>query len=683
MSEPISEPVSPITASGDRFPMESGESELGDQEYLSIRSQPNDPQMPPDDSTSKHEEKSITVQSISGELELRMEPTDPLQPPDQHDRRSVTIYDQLRMRDLVVMAFGSFYTLLVLGFLWFLWNGQDNIPFWRWLVLKSYVQSTVTFSSAILRTIIGAQSSLATSMLAAIIMETLGFSLKQSPFLSIQRSNGGLPFNLLGRRYFLGHAKVISFLTILLSFTTIAAYLTSTALIADFKVISTPGYPVDGQTLYSISDMALLGDEPVYTSYRPANFPAFAEYSEPAVVNSSEQETDDTGPTLRAILPISSTSTRESLSNYSGYATLLNSHIVCVKPLIQNLTFESRQEYGGARFKPLISGRISLGKVPSGIMFDPDAAGDFVTQLPYVSTPRGPTQPITFICQLAPSRLIPDEWPISMCVAGNRLNYTNYFLDEGRLNILGTRATSLLNEVILLDPLSYVMVNYSGVPPQSNSNLTTFRIDGNNWTEIEGDSPTWRTFEVPSTYPSFTSISISYCFSHFVGIDAAISANSSTPRIEPKLSKSNTSYALDASQVVRQLGADGVKRSLNDRGILSLQWSSFWSAGTATATTTGLDGTYGFGMQANSFTPPFLGPPLDIHSYISDYEGSSVSATWGLCTNCMNNITDDNTFGIHSALSSIFQTSIINSGSVATALQALFTVVNMMQYYDR
>jgi hypothetical protein len=112
MSEPISEPVSPITASGDRFPMESGESELGDQEYLSIRSQPNDPQMPPDDSTSKHEEKSITVQSISGELELRMEPTDPLQPPDQHDRRSVTIYDQLRMRDLVVMAFGSFIRCL-------------------------------------------------------------------------------------------------------------------------------------------------------------------------------------------------------------------------------------------------------------------------------------------------------------------------------------------------------------------------------------------------------------------------------------------------------------------------------------------------------------------------------------------------------------------------------------------
>jgi hypothetical protein len=681
MSEPISEPVSPITELGDHFSMECEESELNAQEDVSIRSKSNDPQKPPDNSISKYEETSITVQPINDEQELDMEPTDPLQPPYQHERRLISIYEQLGMWDLVMTAFGSLYALLVLGFLWFLWGGHDNIPFWKWLVLNNYVQKTVTLSLAFLRTIIGAQSSLATSMLAAIIMETLGFTLKQSAFLSIQRSSGGQPLKLLEVRYFLDHSKVVFSLTVLLSFTTTAAYLTSTALISDFKVIPTPAYPVDMQILCSLSNRSLLGDEPVYSNYRPANFPIFAEYSEPAVGNSDEQEIDDTGPTLRALLPIPSPSIRENLNNYTGYATLLNNHVVCVKPLIQNLTFESRKEDGLALIKPLISGQISLGKVPSGIMFDPDAF-DFIAPSPILNSTRGPTQSITFICEMAPHQLVADEWPISMCVAGNMLNYTRYNVDSGRLNILGTRATSLLNETILFDSLSYVMVNYSGVPPQLHTNLTSFRIEGNNWTEIEGDWPTWRTFEAPSTYPDFKTVSISYCFSHFASIDAPISANSSTPNMEPTLSKSNTSSILDSDQVVSQLGADGASRSLNDRGILSLQKADSWATYTGTMTTTALDGTYGFGMQANHFTPLLYGP-LNIGYYQEDYEGSPVSATWGLCTNCMTSWTDDNAFGIHMALSSIFQTSIRTSGSVATALQALFTVVNMMQYYDR
>lgn len=427
--------------------------------------------------------------------------------------------------------------------------------------------------------------------------------------------------------------------------------------------------------------MSLFAEEPVYSDYRPANFPVFAEYSE-LVPQSNESEVDDTGPTVRAILPISSSSVRETLVNYTGYGTLLNSHVVCMKPRIENLIFESRQESGLEYFKPLISGSIALEETPPGITFDSDVV-NFITEVP-TNANRGPNELITFICQMASSSsLLADEWPISMCVAGNRLNYTDGFLDSGRLNILGTRASSLLNENILFDPLSYVMVNYSGVPPQSNSNKTTFRIASDNWTEIEGGWPTWRTFRAPSTYPEFNMVSISYCFSHFAAIDTTFSANSSTLKTEPMLSKSNTSSTpLDASDVLRQLGADGIRRSHNDRGILSLQKSNDWTTYTGTTTTTALDGTYGFGMSRNHFTPPVY-EPLDIGYFLTDYEARPLTGTWGLCTNCMVGATDDNTFGIHMALASVFQTSIKATGSVATALQALFTVVNMMQYLDR
>jgi hypothetical protein len=568
-----------------------------------------------------------------------------------------------------------------MAFLWFLWAGHEGIPFWKWLVLENYVQKTVTLASASLRIIVAAQSCLATSMLASIIMETLGFSLKRSAFLSLQRSNGGLPFKLMEVRYFLRQAKLLSCLIALLSLTTLAAYLTSTALIADFEVVSIPGYPINPEISYSLGNMSLFAEEPNYSHYRPANFPVFAEYSELAPQNNGN-EVDDTGPTVRAILPISSPSVRETLVNYNGYGTLLNSHVVCVKPRIENLTFESRQESGLQYFKPLISGSITLEEMPPGIMFDPDAV-DFITEVPSYAR-RGPTELITFICQMASSSsMLADEWPVSMCVAGNRLNYTNAFLDSGRLNILGTRATSMLSESILFDPLSYVMVNYSGVPPQSNSNRTTFRIAGNNWTEITGGWPTWRTFQAPSIYTGFNTVSISYCFSHFAAIDTTFSANSSTLKTEPTLSKSNTSSTpLDARDVLRQLGADGIKRSHNDRGILSLQKSNDWIIYSGTTTTMALDGSYGFGMKRNHFTPPIY-KPLDIGSFLADYTGPPLTETWGLCTNCMVGTTDDNTFGIHMALSSIFQTSIKASGSVATALQALFTVVNMMQYSDR
>lgn len=248
---------------------------------------------------------------------------------------------------------------------------------------------------------------------------------------------------------------------------------------------------MNGNFSYTLYNKKLLGDEPTYTSYRPANFPVFAEYSEPTPNNYTQHNVDDTGPFVRALLPIPSPSAREQLHSFSGYGTLLNSHVVCVQPLIRNLTFESRPHGESYRFKPLTSGEIAIGDLPPGVLFDPSAA-DFLGQIPTFNgtgskakeAQRGPDNFVSFLYQMAPtSQSSENESPISMCVAGNRLEYNNTFFDPGRLPILGTRSTSLFNESILLDPLSYVLVYYRGAPPMSTRINSTIVIRDGGWNE--------------------------------------------------------------------------------------------------------------------------------------------------------------------------------------------------------
>ncbi len=130
--------------------------------------------------------------------------------------------------------------------------------------------------------------------------------------------------------------------------------------------------------------------------------------------------------------------------------------------------------------------------------------------------------------------------------------------------------------------------------------------------------------------------------------------------------------ALHTDEVLRQLGADGMQTSLPERGVLSLEKSNAWAnfvLGSDDNFTQALDGTYGFGMIQGSGLAA----------------GETVGTTWAMCTNCgiSPRNADTNTTGISAALSSIFQSSVQTTYSPATALQAMFTVLNMMQYYDR
>jgi hypothetical protein len=89
-------------------------------------------------------------------------------------------------------------------------------------------------------------------------------------------------------------------------------------------------------------------------------------------------------------------------------------------------------------------------------------------------------------------------------------------------------------------------------------------------------------------------------------------------------------------------------------------------------TTAVLDGSFGF-----------------IEMTIQENTDPRSNLTWGLCSYCGLYESHDSgdlaykTKSINIKLAAIFQAALLQSNSPATALQALFTIANFMQYYDR
>lgn len=275
---------------------------------------------------------------------------------------------------------------------------------------------------------------------------------------------------LLRGGIFKGDVWLLHVLLILLTFTTIASQFTSTGLVTDLGLAPVFGSPVPGQATYSTnySRMELIQDyEPDYTRNMPPIYPTFAEYTEPS---GDPLVDDDTGPTMRAILPISSPSIRETISNFSGVGTLLNSRVVCMKPTLKDVTLfngagETQMDH------PYLRGSISIGgsegsPLPPGLTFTnyTGVTGE---------TAASPFNWVNFTCFLATARPDNVEWPISMCIAGNYYanpNITGGGSDGGgRSAIHGLRASSLLSNDLLLDPLSYILLNYTGKLPNAHS----------------------------------------------------------------------------------------------------------------------------------------------------------------------------------------------------------------------
>ncbi|KAH7025120.1 uncharacterized protein B0I36DRAFT_434616 [Microdochium trichocladiopsis] len=212
---------------------------------------------------------------------------------------------------------------------------QPGSVTWRRLALDAYAAQSVTLSGVLIRTALGILAPPTTSMIAAIVLERRGVALDALLPISITRYSNSGALSLI--HLFLSPSTLggfYTFLITLLFLLTLAAQFSSTLLVLDLQPVPVMNFSRTVTFPYSANmthpNVALSGDTLDYYKHRPDVFGIFAEYSEPTATETDG--VDDTGATVRALLPLTSQPERERVRNFQGMAKVLDARVACVRP---------------------------------------------------------------------------------------------------------------------------------------------------------------------------------------------------------------------------------------------------------------------------------------------------------------------------------------------------------------
>lgn len=240
-------------------------------------------------------------------------------------------------------------SLVVLNWAWF--NSQDDKT-WRGLITSGWLPRTIALCSLVIRWSVSFQATIATSMLAAIVLERHGISLERLATVSIIRHSNTGPLDLAQQILLTEPSSfrnlrlvVLKACVVLLLLTSILLQFTSTVLLSDLTQDNLPGSVNRIDSLFTFSpnqtylEFPQTADAaPYYASDNLADFPDFAEYSE---AMTPDWSMSDTGPSFRAFLPIPQQDDREDLLKYQGKATVVDTRVVCFAPTFINPGFSA------------------------------------------------------------------------------------------------------------------------------------------------------------------------------------------------------------------------------------------------------------------------------------------------------------------------------------------------------
>ncbi|KAK9445365.1 hypothetical protein VB005_00474 [Metarhizium brunneum] len=254
-------------------------------------------------------------------------------------------WQRFGLMSFIILLLGSAILLLVLLILWILWKssmraadgGPAETP-WVYIFRANRATTLVALCTAGLRTVIGLQSSVATGMLAGIILETIGAPLLKAPFYSIIRAVSIAPSNLLpavrsrpkDTLSFLVYTLVV--LEVLL---TVASQFLSAILTTDFAEGTFADINNYTDVRIFVHERGRLNINTKYWELPPASSWTFAESSESFTKGASF---DDTGHTYRAFLPFEEEAHRTKLRKFRGPAHVIDHRVVCATPSLRNLS---------------------------------------------------------------------------------------------------------------------------------------------------------------------------------------------------------------------------------------------------------------------------------------------------------------------------------------------------------
>lgn len=551
------------------------------------------------------------------------------------------LLESLSPMSIWIYALG--YTLIAgtIAFLIFLWSSDATNFVWHQIALTGWIPKCISLASSVLRVSITLQAGTATSMSAALLLQQFDVRLPHAAAISMMRwENSGphaLGFLIL-RNFNTGRNPLIYSIILMMTLTTTVSQFTSTLLLTDIHQSLT----ISNQNTSSIPSELDYKDASInnfknfpapYWSITPNIFPTFAEYH---VASEQEDTIHDTGPTFRAFLPLNDQSQRSSLHEYAGAATVLDARAICVKPKLKFSVNFTGSYYDSSFFKESIQLVGSVG---------PDT-----TLNSYFEHPE---QFLAFNCS-APfgSNAFPDsgnlsssEWQLTVCalpsetvypdgIYQNGAGYTNPFL------IFNTSGDFEAWYEASLDP---------------------------NWTEETAHNQSyseWAIFTSNATPLTRTlnkaKFAASLCFAPMSGTTFNITAWGGKSHVEARFNWNFSTGAYDTQGIRFSLGATSRPGSLSDRGHLQMERFS-WQT---------------LSNDAPSYNSAAFSDPL---SRINIGNQSTY-----FCSSCFNgqSFSVNNFLQACPAVSAIFNDVVRYTGHPALALQASFTVVSGVSYYN-
>ncbi|KAK7918085.1 hypothetical protein PG985_009959 [Apiospora marii] len=275
-------------------------------------------------------------------------------------RQPRPFWHRVGARGLLVASIGS---LLLIGsalFLCYIWreasearNSEGGGPSlaWQYIVFRGWITRAVTITATVMRSVVAAQATMITAMVAAIIIESIGVRPFHLPFMSMARTATQSPVTLATSistsfRVSPGTIHVPLILLVAACLLTLGSQLTSTILLSDFgdaniaKPAELTNHLVSARTPTTL-------EEPWKSP--PQAFWRFAEHRE---TNKDDQQKlphlADTGRTLRAALPWIDKRSRVNLRSYEGVAGVWDARFVCHSPKLTNASFLVESATSGA-----------------------------------------------------------------------------------------------------------------------------------------------------------------------------------------------------------------------------------------------------------------------------------------------------------------------------------------------
>lgn len=577
---------------------------------------------------------------------------------------------------LCILSLGTVVTLAALGLLTYLWqtsmrarDGQDTGKgLWHLIVSSDWTSITVTLSAAAIRVCLSLQMGIFTGMIASLLIERTGVPMKSAPLISMLRAVSASPYELVSKTTLTTPFAIAISIAVLL---TTATQFTSTALLSDFAFanITTPTQIVEmlygsseaedrsGTSIVIGSALGTLRGSKIWNS-QPDTYFRFAEHRYDPGSGPGAGDIDDSGSTLRAILPFTTATNRTSLREYEGPAVVFDSRVVCIRPVLEDVFFAivdlERNTRADQFDEVFVRGSFSL----------PDLPPDFI---PGNTRARWP-----FSCvMLAPTTTNSSYWQTSICaVLGGMSARDSWFtgLPELRSPVLPMSRTSIFHMFnttgSIGDWRKYLQDNGS---PVNDTYLTRQYVKELSWMTIADG--TWIHLEPPEGAID-ASVSITTCFTNLPGVIQNVGMSSNQSGFEPGLTwnKSNDSYQTSAIRD-QYLNTQGDDFSPQSRGLLALHPKASWEIeGDPKDGSVNLTSWMLFKSVADGL------PYMNLNG--AHFSNLEVLASGILLPGAFSPYT------VHFAHAALFQDVVRTTGSVAQGLQAIFSVLRQMTYYE-